>query len=342
VGPGDLQEILKRAGAGASAAPVSPRLLVGTETGDDAAVYALTEDLALVMTTDFITPVCDDPFLYGQVAAANALSDVYAMGGRPLLALAVCAFPDALEPAIAAEICAGGAAKAAEGGAVVAGGHTVRNAELFYGLAVTGQVHPRDIIRNAGARPGDRLVLTKPLGTGILINGYRSGVVGEADLLAACRIMAELNLQPSALMAVHGAHAATDVTGFGLAGHALGMARASGVRLRVWPDRLPTFAEVPRLIEAGVTSKGARLNRQTYEPELGAPPAGFGARELVVFDPQTAGGLLVALPADRADAFVDALENAGTPAAAIIGEVIGAAGGSPGPGGKLLELAPST
>ena len=340
MGPGDLQDILRRAGS--SAAPVSPRLLVGTETGDDAAVYALTDDIALVMTTDFITPVCDDPFLYGQVAAANALSDVYAMGGRPLLALAVCAFPEALDPALAGEICAGGAAKAAEAGAVVAGGHSVRNAELFYGLAVTGQVHPHRIIRNAGARPGDRLVLTKPLGTGVLINAYRGGAVGEVELLTACRIMAELNLQASALMTEHGAHAATDVTGFGFAGHALGMARASGVRLRVWTDRLPIFADVPRLIEAGVTSKGARLNRQTYESELGAPAGGYGARELIVFDPQTAGGLLVALPPERTEDFVDALANAGTPAAAVVGEVVDLSGdGLPG-GGKRLELGPST
>jgi selenide,water dikinase len=340
VGPGDLQDILKRAGS--AAAPVSPRLLVGTETGDDAAVYALTDDLALVMTTDFITPVCDDPFLYGQVAAANALSDVYAMGGRPLLALAVCAFPEALDPAVAAEICAGGAAKAAEAGAVVAGGHSVRNPELFYGLAVTGQVHPGNIIRNAGARPGDRLVLTKPLGTGVLINGYRAGAVGELELLAACRIMAELNSRAAALMTEHGAHAATDVTGFGLAGHALGMARASGVRLRLWSDRLPIFPDVTRLIEAGVTSKGAKLNRQTYESELDAAAGRDGARELIVFDPQTAGGLLVALPPERTDAFVDALANAGTPAAAVIGEVVGQSADGPARDGKLLELGPST
>jgi selenide,water dikinase len=339
VGPGDLQEILNRAGS--AAAPVSPRLLVGTETGDDAAVYAVTDDVALVMTTDFITPVCDDPFLYGQVAAANAISDVYAMGGRPLVALAVCAFPETLDPALAAEICAGGAAKAAEAGAVVAGGHTVRNAELFYGLAVTGQVHPRNIIRNAGARPGDRLVLTKPLGTGLLINGYRQGKVGEIELLAACRIMAELNMQAAVLMVQHGAHAATDVTGFGLAGHALGMARASGVRLRLWVDRLPMFADAARLIEEGVSSKGARLNRQAYETEVNAPQGVLGTRELIVFDPQTAGGLLVALPAERTDAFVEALENAGTPAAAVIGEVVAEPAVASPQDVRILDLAPS-
>jgi selenide,water dikinase len=339
VGPGDLQEILNRAGS--AAAPVSPRLLVGPETGDDAAVYAVTDDVALVMTTDFITPVCDDPYLFGQVAAANALSDVYAMGGRPLVALAVCAFPEDLDPELAAEICAGGAAKAAEAGAVVAGGHTVRNPELFYGLAVTGLVHPQNIIRNVGALPGDRLVLTKPLGTGVLINGYRQGELGEAELLAACRIMAELNLHAAALMVQYGAHAATDVTGFGLAGHAFGMARASGVRFRLWADRLPMFADAARLIDAGISSKGARLNRKTFEPELNVPHGAFGARELILFDPQTAGGLLVALPPDRTDAFVEALEKAGTPAAAIIGEVVGKPIATPPRGAKTLALVPS-
>jgi selenide, water dikinase len=307
----------------------STRLLVGLETGDDAAVYALSEDTAVIATTDFITPVCDDPFLYGQVAAANALSDVYAMGGRPLLALAVCAFPDELDAAIAAEICAGGAAKVAEAGAVVAGGHTVRNPELFYGLAVTGQVHPDRVVRNAGAQPGDQLVLTKPLGTGVLINGYRQGKLDEAQLLAACRTMAELNAAPAAVMVEHGAHAATDVTGFGLAGHALGMARAAGVRFRIWTERLPVYPDVLPLVEAGVTSKGARLNRESYQPELSAPAGIAAPRDALLFDPQTAGGLLVAMPAERTAGFIAALAEAGVPVAAQVGEVLGAIAGEP-------------
>ena len=159
-----------------------PRLLVGTETSDDAAVYQLTEELAIVVTTDFVTPVCDDPFLYGQVAAANALSDVYAMGGTPTVALAICGFPTALTSDQAREILAGGAAKAAEAGAAVVGGHTIRSPELFYGLAVTGTIHPRDVVRNAGARVGDALVLTKPLGTGLLINGVRGGQLARCAL----------------------------------------------------------------------------------------------------------------------------------------------------------------
>jgi len=279
------------------------------------------------VTTDFITPICDDPFLYGQVAAANAISDVYAMGGRPLVALAVCAFPEDLDPAIAAEICAGGVAKAAEAGAVVAGGHTVRNEQLMYGLAVTGQVNPRGVVRNVGGKPGDQLVLTKPLGTGLLINGYRQGKLGEAELLAGCRTMAKLNRDASALMIAHGAHAATDITGFGLAGHTLGMARGSGVRLRLWRDRLPVYTDAARLIEAGVTSKGAKHNQKTYEDQVEGPGV-----DPILFDPQTAGGLMVALPPERTDAFVAALKDAGTPAAALVGEVV------PADGPKLLEV----
>ena len=319
VGAGDLRDILRRAGGPASPRPA--RLLVGTETGDDAAVYALSDETALVITTDFITPICDDPFLYGQVAAANALSDVYAMGGRPLVALAVCAFPEELEPDTAAAICAGGAAKAAEAGAVVAGGHTVRNPQLLYGLAVTGQVPPRAIVRNAGARPGDRLVLTKPLGTGVTINGYREGKLGEAELLATCKAMSALNARAAALMVAHGAHAATDVTGFGLAGHALGMARASNVRFRLFTERLPIYPNVLSLIEAGVTGKGARLNRQTYEPEIGFGRKVLTTRDLLLFDPQTAGGLLVALAPEQASNFLEAVLEAGHHAATIIGEV---------------------
>jgi selenide,water dikinase len=319
VGAGDLRDILRRASGPAPPRPA--RLLVGTETGDDAAVYAFSDEAALVVTTDFITPICDDPFLYGQVAAANALSDVYAMGGRPLVALAVCAFPDELEPDIAAAICAGGAAKAAEAGAVVAGGHTVRNPQLLYGLAVTGHVPPRSIVRNAGARPGDRLVLTKPLGTGVTINGYREGKLGEADLLATCKAMSALNARAAALMVAHGAHAATDVTGFGIAGHALGMARASNVRLRLLTERFPVYPNALSLIEAGVSGKGARLNRKTYEPEIEFGRQVLTPRDLLVFDPQTSGGLLVALPAERAADFLEAVREAGHPAATIVGEV---------------------
>jgi selenide,water dikinase len=323
--PGDLQKMVQRRPARDN----PPALLVGTETGDDAAVYQLHDDQALVITTDFITPVCDDPYLYGQVAAANALSDVFAMGGRPLVAVAVCAFPESLDAADAAAICAGGADKAAEAGAVVAGGHTVRSPELFYGLAVTGEVHPARVVRNVGARPGDALVLSKPLGTGVLVNGFRSGRLDGQALLTACRLIAALNDQSSRLMLQHEAHAATDVTGFGLAGHALGMARGSNVAFRLFPDRLNAYDGVLPLIEAGVKSKGGTTNRQTFEGEVQGGGGSPSARELLLYDPQTSGGLLVALPAARAAAFVEALIAAGMPAAAHIGDVVEAVPGAP-------------
>jgi selenide, water dikinase len=260
------------------------------------------------------------------VAAANALSDVFAMGGRPLVALAVCAFPEALDIDDAAAISRGGADKAAEAGAVVAGGHSVRNPELFYGLAVTGEVHPQRVVRNVGARPGDALVLTKPLGTGVFINGYRTGKVPEGDLLAVCRAMAVLNDLASRLMVQHGAHAATDVTGFGLAGHALGMARGSGVAFRLHLDQLPVLDGALALIDAGIKSRGGSTNRDTYHPHVALPPGADPttppARAQLIYDPQTSGGLLVALPAENAPAFLDALHAEGILAAALIGEVI--------------------
>jgi selenide,water dikinase len=324
--PNDLREMMKglrRTAPASPSPPTSPSpLLVGTETGDDAAVYRLDDNQALVITTDFITPVCDDPYVYGQVAAANALSDVSAMGGRPLVAVAVCAFPEVLDPDDAAAICAGGADKAAEAGAVVAGGHTVRSAELFYGLAVTGQVHPARIVRNVGARPGDALVLTKPLGTGVLINGFRSGRIDADALLTACRLIATLNDRAARLMLAHDVHAATDVTGFGLAGHALGMARGSRVALRFFPDRFRAYDGALALIEGGVKSKGGTTNRQTFEGDVHGASTVPSAREQLLYDPQTSGGLLVALPATRAAAFLSALHEEGMTAAAQIGEVI--------------------
>jgi selenide, water dikinase len=310
--------------------------LVGRETGDDAAVYSLTDETALVSTTDFITPVCDDPYLFGQVAAANALSDVYAMGGRPLIALAICAFPEELASETAAAICAGGEAKVTEAGATVVGGHTVRNPELFYGLAVTGLISPKEIVRNVGARVGDLLVLTKPLGTGIMINAFRQGKVGEEELLETCRAMARLNARPSEVMRRFEVHAATDVTGFGLVGHALGMAKASGVGMRIWSEHLPTFPGVIELIDSGVTSKGAKLNRKAFAADVGFAGDTWGARETLPFDPQTAGGLLAAVAPGQARELLDALGEV-APAATIIGEVVE----QPPAGNARFEMVPA-
>jgi selenide,water dikinase len=331
VGPGDLRQIVAGLGSIGAGSP-SAGLLVGTETGDDAAVFRIDDDLALVLTTDFVTPLCDDPYLFGQVAAANALSDVFAMGGSPLVALAVCGFPEALAPDVAHAILAGGADKAAEAGAIVAGGHTIRNPDLFYGLAVTGRVHPERVVRNRGARPGDALVLTKPLGTGLIVNGARTGKLDEATLLATCRSIAALNRDASVLMVEHGAHAATDVTGFGLAGHALGMARASNVTFRLSAGRLPLHDRALEMQRAGVGTRGTRANRAAYESSIRVGAGVDGDRAAILFDPQTSGGLLVALDAKKADAYLRQLHDRGVTAAAIIGDVL------PADGAPLIEL----
>ena len=299
-----------------------PEVVVGVETGDDAGVYRLREDLAIVSTLDFITPVIDDPFLYGQVAASNSLSDVFAMGGRVISVLNVCAFPKALEPAVAHEILEGGASKVAEAGGSILGGHTVRNEELLYGLAVTGVVDPRRVVRNVGAQPGDALILTKPLGTGVTINGARKNVTTEPQLREACANMAQLNKTACEVMLRFGVHAATDITGFGLAGHALGMTRAGGIGLRFEWARLPIYPWARELVQKGVTTGSTRPNREAYSASVSwsqQPPPDV---EAIAYDPQTAGGLLMAIPAAQADDCVKALLEAGVVHARRVGEVV--------------------
>lgn len=316
------------------ARPCDPALIVGTETGDDAGVYRLDDERAIVVTADFITPVADDPYMFGQVAAANALSDVFAMGGRPLVAVALCAFPKALDPGVAREILDGGQAKVIEAGAQIAGGHTVRNEELLYGLSVTGIVHPDRVLRNVGARVGDVLVLTKPLGTGLVINGRRKGLTRDADLAAALASMAQLNREAGAAASDLGAHAATDITGFGLLGHALKMARGSGVTLRFDASALPLLDGAVDLARAGVTTGSTRPNRAAASSHLLHDPRRDGQHDPAIppvldqllYDPQTSGGLLVALPASSVEAFLSRVRAAGAERAARIGEVVAQAG----------------
>jgi selenide,water dikinase len=299
-----------------------PEVVVGVETGDDAGVYRLREDLAMVLTADFITPVIDDPYLYGQVAAANSLSDVYAMGGRPVGVLNLCAFPKQLAPEAARDILAGGASKVAEAGAAVLGGHTVRNDELLYGLSVTGVVDPRRVLRNVGARAGDALLLTKPIGTGMVINGARKGLVPEEELRAACLVMATLNRVAAEVALRFEPHAMTDVTGFGLAGHALGMTRGGGVGLRIVWSEVPLYPRAAELVQAGVTTGSTRPNREAQAGRVSwsRPPA--AGMEPLLYDPQTAGGLLIALGSGQAAACLAALAAAGVANARQIGEVV--------------------
>jgi selenide,water dikinase len=304
-------------------AAVHPDLLVGYETGDDAGVYRLDETRALVTTADFITPVVDDPWTFGAVAAANSLSDIYAMGGRPLLAINLCGYPQAKVSAeIIGEILAGAAAKCTEAGCTVAGGHSVRDAEIKYGLAVTGTVHPDRIIRNSTARPGDRLVLTKPLGTGALVAAHRQGRLPEdsEDYAALVATMTTLN-RGGLLLAELGATAATDITGFGLTGHSLEMARAAEVTFLVETSALPLLPNAVALCGAGFTCGGTKANNEftqasiTYAPSLGDDTIGL------LNDPQTSGGLLIAIPPASCDRLVDSLQTDGALCAEVVGEV---------------------
>jgi len=298
------------------------RILVGPETADDAGVYLL-DGHALVATADFITPVCDDARRFGRVAAANALSDVYAMGGKPLFALNLCCFPELDGEGAEAlnGILLGAAEALVDAGAVLLGGHSVRDAELKFGLAVIGEANRDRLLTNAGARPGDRLLLTKPLGTGVLINAFKADKLDEAGLEPALREMERLNDVAGRLALEHGARAATDVTGFGLTGHALGMARASGAALRFVFARLPVHDGFYRLAKAGVTTGCTAANEDNVEAVF-EDRAGLDRfqRELL-FDPQTSGGLLLAVPPESAPALLDALLATGHRAAEV-GEVL--------------------
>ena len=306
-----------------------PALLVGVETGDDAAVYRLDDAQAVVCTADYITPVMDDPFLFGRVAAANALSDVYAMGARPLVALALCMFPKELDPEAARLILEGGRAAVAEAGAVVGGGHTVRSPELLYGLAVTGVVHPGRVLRNVGARVGDALLLTKPLGSGLVINGLRKGAIDEASARSIIERLAILNRAAAEVLVEAGAvvHAATDVTGFGLSGHALGMARGSRVTLELSLGALPRYPHVEALVAAGVTTGSTRPNRAHAAPATRVAVEGglSPVDDQLIHDPQTSGGLLVAVEGDAAEGLVARLRARGVEDARVVGRVVATA-----------------
>jgi len=296
-------------------------VLVGPETADDAGVF-LHGASALVATADFIPPVCDDPRRFGRVAAANSLSDVYAMGGKPLFALNLCCFPDSDVPeGVLGDVLRGAAETLAEAGAALLGGHTVRDSELKFGLAVVGEVDPERMLANAGARPGDRLVLTKPLGTGVLVNAFKFDKLDEAGLEPALREMERLNERAAALALAAGARAATDVTGFGLVGHALGMARASRITLRLRFAALPVHEAFYALAERGVSTGCTTANRANAESALRVGPDLSAVERELLFDPQTSGGLLVAVPETTVHSFVTALLADGHRAAEI-GEVV--------------------
>ena len=288
-----------------------PDLLIGIEGPDDAAVYRLSDELAIVQTVDFFPPVVDDPYTFGAVAAANAMSDVYAMGGEVLFALQVVGFPEDQPAELLAEIFRGGADKVAEAGGVIAGGHTLIDAEPKYGLCVTGLVRPDAILRKSGARPGDVLLLTKPLGTGIILTAARADACAPEHLQAAVESMLRLNRHPSHLAREAGVHACTDVTGFALLGHADEMARAGSVRLVIDASVLPHLPGALDYARQGYVTGGAARNRQGLAGRVSLPQGLPPELEHLLFDPQTSGGLLLAVPPERADGLARALEADG-------------------------------
>lgn len=302
--------------------PTDPRLLVGIETSDDAGVFQLTPELALVQTVDFFTPIVDDPYWFGRIAAANALSDVYAMGGVPLTALNIVGFPDQTLPmSVLGEILRGGADAAREAGVSILGGHSVRDAELKYGMSVTGTVHPAQIIANTGARPGDILVLTKPLGTGLLTTALKRGALTDADLGPAVQSMATLNRAAAKSMLTLSAHGATDITGFGLLGHALELAMGSQVQLELWADALPLFPQALALAEQGFLPGGGKTNQAHVSPHVHFDEAVREGLRLVMVDPQTSGGLLMALPAEAEGSVHAVMAAEGVATVAVVGRV---------------------
>ena len=298
-------------------------MLVGFNTSDDAGVYKLTDEIAIITTADFITPPVEDPFLYGQIAAANAISDVYAMGGKPVTCINLVCFPSRkLPPEQLHQIVAGALDKITESGSVLAGGHSVEDEEPKFGLAVTGVVHPARVWSNAGARPGDVLVLTKPIGSGVLFNARLKGWVSEAAFKACTDTVSTLNRAAAEVLAEFDVHSATDITGFGLAGHSLEMAEGSGAELEIEIGSLPIMDEALEMYRKGVTTGVNRLNRALVQKNAALECALPEWHVEIAFDPQTSGGLMVAVPADQGDAVVAKLKaEAACPHAAVIGRV---------------------
>lgn len=300
-----------------------PNLLVGTDTHDDAGVYRIAPDLALVQTLDFFPPVVDDPYVYGQIAAANSLSDVYAMGGKPLTAMNLVCYPDdKLSMDWLGKILAGGGERCQAAGCTIVGGHTVRDNEIKFGLSVTGTVHPDHILTNANAKPGDVLVLTKPLGTGFVTTSAKKRACPDALLKVACDSMAQLNAVCVGPMRECGAHAATDVTGFGLAGHTFEMAEGSHTTIVLDLKALPLFPGIDGIDVTKFRTRASKTNREYTLAETHFDGTPDPWRLEFFYDAQTSGGLLISLPAGRAGELVGKLKAAGALVAAVIGEVV--------------------
>ncbi|MCF7801422.1 MAG: selenide, water dikinase SelD [Candidatus Marinimicrobia bacterium] len=313
MGPGDLDDIL----CGLNL-PQHENLLAGADSHDDAGVYKLRPDLAIIQTLDFFTPIVDDPFVFGQVAAANALSDVYAMGGTPLTAMNIVGFPiESMDKQILQEILLGGLSKIEEAGALLVGGHSIKDDEVKYGLSVTGTVHPDGLKTNKGARAGDRLILTKPLGTGIIATAVKQKIATARETDQMIESMIMLNRKASEIAVEFDCHALTDVTGFGLAGHALEICDASEVSLELTRQELPLLPGAVEYAERGILPGGTKTNRKFYQFRVILTTKPEIAENWLLFDPQTSGGLLISLPEEKAATCLSALQNAGITAAMI-------------------------
>ena len=302
-----------------------PNLLVGFDKSDDASVYKISEDLALVQTVDFFPPIADDPYLFGQIAATNALSDVYAMGGEPRLALNLLCVPEKMPKEAVHDLLRGGYDKAYEAGVIITGGHSILDPEPKYGLAVTGFVHPDRVLTNSGAKPGDVLLLTKPIGIGVLTTGAKADLVSGEGMALAYRLMTTLNKSARDVMVKYNVHACTDVTGFALLGHCYEMAQGSDVQITLDVDAIDLIPEALELARMGILPAGMYRNRKYAEPGVDAGETELAKQDLL-YDPQTAGGLLMAVAPEDADALFEELKNA-VPSAQRIGTVEAYEGG---------------
>jgi len=300
-----------------------PNLIVGMERAEDAGVYKLSDDLAIIETLDFFTPVVDDPYIFGQVAAANALSDVYAMGGKPLTAMNIVCFPvKTMDISVLKQILAGGLNKLHEAEVTLVGGHSVEDNELKYGLSVTGVIHPAKVILNTGSRVGDKLLLTKPLGTGIINTGLKGNMADEKAVAKAIKLMVTLNRKASELMVEAGAHACTDVTGFGLLGHACEMVECTDVGMVIHSDMVPFIPEAKELAEMGMMPGGLHRNRDFRIDMVEIDPNVPKYMVDIMFDPQTSGGLLITASPEKAQPLLEKMRQEGIEDAAIIGEIV--------------------
>lgn len=300
-----------------------PKVIRGMEAMDNAGVYRLTDDLALIQSVDFFTPVVDDPYAFGQIAVVNALSDVYAMGGTPVTAMNLVCFPtESMEITILKDILRGGADKMLEAKVVLLGGHSIDDVELKYGLSVTATVHPEKLLTNSGARPGDKVILTKPLGAGIISTALKAGQASQSQIATITRSMLTLNDKASALMVEAGAHACTDITGFGFIGHVSHLAQNSGVGMNINLAALPAFPGALELVRRGFCPGGLQRNREFYSGSAQFAPEVPSEAQDVLYDPQTSGGLFICVSPDKAEGLLGRLKAAGVSDAAIIGEVV--------------------